>query len=64
VYYDRILVLDKGQVAEFDTPLNLYDREGSIFRSLCGEASLSRQDIVRIREGFQTKLKEEQRAQE
>ena len=50
VYYDRILVLDKGQVAEYDTPLNLYDREGSIFRSLCGEASLNRADIIRIRE--------------
>jgi len=58
VYYDRILVLDKGQVAEFDTPLNLYDQGGSIFHSLCSEASLSRSDIVRIREGFQVKLKE------
>ncbi|GJJ12903.1 hypothetical protein Clacol_007149 [Clathrus columnatus] len=49
IYYDRILVMDAGQVAEFDTPLNLYDREGSIFRSLCDEANLSRQDILRIR---------------
>ncbi|GJJ12857.1 hypothetical protein Clacol_007102 [Clathrus columnatus] len=49
VYYDRVLVMDAGQVAEFDTPLNLYDREDSIFRSLCEEANLSRQDILRIR---------------
>ncbi|CAG8677285.1 12899_t:CDS:10, partial [Acaulospora colombiana] len=49
VYYDRILVLDQGHVAEFDTPLALYDREDSIFRSLCSEASLNRQDIIRIR---------------
>ena len=49
VYYDRILVMDQGKVAEFDTPLNLYDKEGSIFRSLCNEANLSRQDILRIR---------------
>ena len=49
VYYDRILVMDAGRVAEFDTPLNLFDREDSIFRSLCNEASLSREDIVRIR---------------
>ncbi|KAF8196185.1 P-loop containing nucleoside triphosphate hydrolase protein, partial [Mycena galopus ATCC 62051] len=34
-YYDRILVMDKGEVAEFDTVLNLYDKEDSIFRSLC-----------------------------
>jgi len=51
VYYDRILVLDSGKVAELDEPLNLFDKEDSIFRSLCDEAGLSRQDIVRIRSG-------------
>ena len=51
VYYDRIIVMDAGKVAEFDTPLNLFDKEDSIFRSLCNEAGLSRQDIVRIRSG-------------
>ena len=51
VYYDRVLVMDGGRVAEFDTPLNLFDREDSIFRSLCNEAGLTRQDIVRIRAG-------------
>ncbi|KAI0071668.1 multidrug resistance-associated ABC transporter [Panus rudis PR-1116 ss-1] len=51
VYYDRILVMDAGKVAEFDTPLNLFDKEDSIFRSLCNEANLSRQDILRIRAG-------------
>ncbi|TFK49961.1 multidrug resistance-associated ABC transporter [Heliocybe sulcata] len=50
-YYDRILVMDAGQIAEYDTPLNLYDRENSIFRSLCDEAGLSRKDIERIRAG-------------
>ena len=49
VYYDRILVMDAGRVAEFDAPLTLFDDEGSIFRSLCDEAGLTRQDIVRIR---------------
>lgn len=39
------------QVAEYDTPLNLFDKEDSIFRSLCNEARLSREDIVRIRAG-------------
>ena len=43
--------MDSGRVAEFDTPLNLFDREDSIFRSLCNEAGLTRQDIVRIRAG-------------
>ncbi|KLO13407.1 multidrug resistance-associated ABC transporter [Schizopora paradoxa] len=51
VYYDRVLVMDAGRVAEFDTPLNLFDDENSIFRSLCDEAKLTRDDIVRIRAG-------------
>jgi len=50
VYYDRILVMEDGQVAEFDTVLNLFDKEDSIFRSLCNEAGLSRPDILRIRQ--------------
>ena len=41
--------MDAGKVAEFDTPLNLFDKEASIFRSLCDEAGLTRQDIIRIR---------------
>jgi len=49
VYYDRVLLMDAGRVAEFDTPLNLFDQEDSIFRSLCDQAGLSRQDILRIR---------------
>ena len=48
--------MDAGRVAEFDTPLNLYDKEGSIFRSLCNEANLSRQDIVRIRSTVQGQI--------
>lgn len=48
-YYDRVMVMDEGRVAEFDTVLNLFDKEDSIFRSLCDEANLQRADIVRIR---------------
>ena len=32
---DRILVLEKGQVAEFDTPQELLKRKDSLFYSLC-----------------------------
>lgn len=32
---DRVLVLDKGQVAEFDTPENLLKNKDGIFHSLC-----------------------------
>jgi len=41
--------MDAGKVAEFDTVLNLYDTETSIFRHLCNEANLRRGDVVRIR---------------
>lgn len=33
--YDRLIVLDKGELAEFDTPLNLILKEGGIFRNMC-----------------------------
>ncbi|KZP20527.1 multidrug resistance-associated ABC transporter [Athelia psychrophila] len=33
--YDRLIVLDKGEIAEFDTPLNLINKEGGIFRDMC-----------------------------
>ncbi|KAH6909905.1 ATP-dependent bile acid permease [Coprinopsis sp. MPI-PUGE-AT-0042] len=52
-YYDRVLVMDQGKVAEFDTVLNLFDKEDSIFRSLCDEANLQRADILRIRSEHQ-----------
>lgn len=41
--------MDAGVVAEFDTPINLFDRKNSIFRSLCDEAGLTKEDILRIR---------------
>lgn len=48
-YYDRVMVMDEGKIAEFDTVLNLFDTKDSIFRSLCDEANLQRADILRIR---------------
>lgn len=38
---DRIIVLDKGRVTEFDTPANLLNKKDSIFYSLCVEAGLA-----------------------
>ncbi|KAG6830985.1 hypothetical protein H0H92_013457 [Tricholoma furcatifolium] len=59
-YYDRVIVMDAGEVAEFDTVLNLYDNEQSIFRSLCNEANLQRADILRIRADHNTLLQTQQ----
>ncbi|KZS87429.1 hypothetical protein SISNIDRAFT_553186 [Sistotremastrum niveocremeum HHB9708] len=33
--YDRLIILDKGRVSEFDTPYNLIRKEGGIFRNMC-----------------------------
>nr|XP_019044875.1 ATP-binding cassette transporter YOR1 [Kwoniella bestiolae CBS 10118]OCF23805.1 ATP-binding cassette transporter YOR1 [Kwoniella bestiolae CBS 10118] len=42
--YDRILVMADGQVEEFDTPENLFLKNG-IFTEMCGKASLTLGDI-------------------
>ncbi|KAJ3572547.1 hypothetical protein NP233_g3005 [Leucocoprinus birnbaumii] len=43
--YDRILVLDAGRVAEFDTPKNLFNREDGNFRNLCERSNITLKDI-------------------
>lgn len=39
VNYDRIVVMDKGEIVEFDTPLNLF-KNGGIFRSMCDQSGI------------------------
>ncbi|EJD07137.1 ABC protein [Fomitiporia mediterranea MF3/22] len=43
--YDRILVLDAGEVAEFDTPANLYRMENGIFRGMCQRSNITLEEI-------------------
>ncbi|KAJ7097441.1 ABC protein [Mycena epipterygia] len=45
ISYDRILVMDAGKIAEFDTPLNLFNRDESLFRSLCEKSNITLTDI-------------------
>ncbi|KAF9094962.1 hypothetical protein BGX23_001326 [Mortierella sp. AD031] len=33
--FDRVLVMDAGEIAEYDRPYTLMTREGSLFRSMC-----------------------------
>ncbi|KAF9555967.1 multidrug resistance-associated ABC transporter [Agrocybe pediades] len=33
--YDRLIVLDKGEVVEFGTPWNLINKEDGVFRDMC-----------------------------
>jgi len=44
ISYDRICVLDAGQIAEFDSPARLFQANG-IFRGMCEHSSISLDDI-------------------
>jgi ABC-type multidrug transport system fused ATPase/permease subunit len=48
ISYDRICVLDQGQIAEFDTPAHLFEADG-IFRGMCERSGITLVDIQRAR---------------
>lgn len=43
--YDRILVLERGEIAEFDKPLTLFNQQDSIFRSMCSRSGITEEDF-------------------
>ncbi|KAL1957525.1 hypothetical protein VTO42DRAFT_5751 [Malbranchea cinnamomea] len=43
--YDRICVMDQGQIAEMDTPLALW-KSGGVFRSMCDRSGIVREDFT------------------
>ena len=45
INYDRICVMDQGQIAEMDTPRNLY-LQGGIFKSMCDENKIRLEEIT------------------
>ncbi|WPK24594.1 hypothetical protein PUMCH_001873 [Australozyma saopauloensis] len=45
INYDRIVVLDKGKIVEFDTPLNLFKSRGSIFQQMCEKSNIAESDF-------------------
>ncbi|WVQ83494.1 hypothetical protein IAT38_005635 [Cryptococcus sp. DSM 104549] len=49
ISWDRILVMNAGQIEEYDTPLTLFD-SGGMFRSMCDKSNISRDEIVRARQ--------------
>ncbi|KAJ6438529.1 ABC transporter family protein [Purpureocillium lavendulum] len=49
--YDRICVMDAGQIAELDTPAALWEK-GGIFRGMCDRSGIRAEDIQGAREGI------------
>lgn len=48
ISWDRILVMDAGEIESFDSPVNLFDA-GGLFRLMCERSSISREEILRAR---------------
>ena len=48
ISYDRVCVMDDGNIAEFDAPDILHGQNG-IFRTMCEHSSISLEDIRRAR---------------
>jgi ATP-binding cassette subfamily C (CFTR/MRP) protein 1 len=48
--YDRIIVMDAGEVAEVGTPEDLLARDDSIFADLAGEAGITLEDLLQPEE--------------
>ena len=48
ISYDRICVMDNGNIAEFDAPDVLYGQDG-IFRGMCEHSSITLEDVRRAR---------------
>lgn len=48
IAYDRICVMDNGNIAEFDAPDVLHAQNG-IFRAMCEHSSILLEDIRRAR---------------
>ena len=44
ISYDRVCVMDDGNIAEFDTPDVLHGQNG-IFRAMCEHSSITLEDI-------------------
>jgi ABC-type multidrug transport system fused ATPase/permease subunit len=48
ISYDRICVMDNGNIAEFDAPEVLHAQNG-IFRAMCERSAITLEDIRRAR---------------
>jgi ABC-type multidrug transport system fused ATPase/permease subunit len=45
IKYDRIMTLERGKIAEFDVPKNLFKDEHGIFRQMCDKSNITIEDF-------------------
>lgn len=45
--YDRVLVLDKGEIKQLDTPWNLFNSQSGIFQQMCERSGITAEDFSR-----------------
>ncbi len=55
ISYDRVCVMDNGNIAEFDVPDVLHGQNG-IFRAMCEHSSITLEDIHRARKEHAVEL--------
>lgn len=48
IHYDRICVMDQGQIAEMDSPVALWDQADGIFRAMCDRSGITREDLLTV----------------
>ena len=56
--YDRICVLEGGELAEMDTPENLFTNPNGIFRGMCERSSITFEDISAAQRARRESLEE------
>ncbi|CAE6500425.1 unnamed protein product [Rhizoctonia solani] len=49
INYDRVVVMDQGQIVEVGTPLELFSKQSGIFRSMCDQSGIDSSEIARSR---------------
>ncbi|KAL5632055.1 hypothetical protein ACGC1H_000172 [Rhizoctonia solani] len=49
INYDRVVVMDQGQIVEVGTPAELFSKQSGIFRSMCDQSGIDAQEMARSR---------------
>lgn len=42
---DRVCVMDAGEIIELGSPIELFEKENGIFRSMCQESGIGKSEI-------------------